>query len=844
MSGNRKHIHALINCKSINMKQTLRTKIVLSFTFFLSMLSVQAQVIGFAITGLSTPTTMPTSICGLTASMSFSALTPSTSSTGTATIPYVIQGNNFTGFQFVSQVNWGDGVTTTSNGGTSTSGTNINMAPALTHTYATPGTYSIYTTVYNQSNQTYAIDTISLTVGSCTAYFYCLIQVDCNNDGTIDSQINAPVPVMLSNGTNTYVDTTQNNMFMMNNIWAGTYTLSIDPTWLAANNYVIGNIIPSPTITVSSGATTTLITLNCASQTTMLCASGQVYCDANDNGILDSGETPISNAPISVNGTVSYSNANGFYNISYPGTINDTFAISINSNWLTQHGYVLLNNNGNNISYIIGTPCNSGVPVSNVNYPLSCGGTVTPTMCYSGFVFCDSNGNGVMNTNESPLAGAPVILYNNSATNSSVTVYTDSTGYFTYCGQFSTSSYLLATISQSWLTYNGYNPTVGVITLIGSPSGTTNTGFIAINCGGTTTTCTDLWTTVTPWIGYYQNSLAYVKINWGNYGPGAAGNYTLTMNFPAGVTVNTASIANGGTVLGNTITWNLSSSSTFFSNYDVITFNVPGGLASGTAHYFTSTISPTSGTDCSTYNNAGNLLQLVGNSYDPNDKVVQRPDFAIQYFGNITENIGAQIQEELTYTIRFQNTGTAPAQNIYIIDTLDADLDWTSFTLVNASHNMQVVNLGNGIMRFEFPNIWLPDSTTNEPASHGQLVYRIMENAANTYGTEIENTAYIYFDWNAPIITNTTYNFNDWIEGISEGNAQNIHVYPNPTNQSITIASEGNFSYQLVDLSGRTIASGEGMNTEQVNIENAAAGIYQLTVSSATGQSSLKVIKQ
>jgi uncharacterized repeat protein (TIGR01451 family) len=276
----------------------------------------------------------------------------------------------------------------------------------------------------------------------------------------------------------------------------------------------------------------------------------------------------------------------------------------------------------------------------------------------------------------------------------------------------------------------------------------------------------------------------------------------------------------------------------------VITFNVPSGLTSGTSHYFTSTIAPTTGTDCSTVNNAGSLLQLVGNSYDPNDKVVARPDAAIQFFGDETQYIDAMTQEALTYTVRFQNTGTAPAQNIYIIDTLDADLDWSTFTLIQASHNMQVVNLGNGIMRFEFPNIWLADSTTNEPASHGHLVYRIMENATCMYGTEIENTAYIYFDWNDPIITNTTYNFNNWTEGISEGSAQNIHVYPNPTNESITIACEGNFSYQLVDLSGRVIAAGEGMNTEKFDFDNASAGIYQLNVQSNQVNSSLKVIKQ
>ena len=826
------------------MKKIYIKSIALTLLLLANVMIINAQVSGFAINGLTTPSTMPTTICGLTANISYSALTPSTSSAGTATIPYVITGNNFSGFQFVSQVNWGDGATTTSNGGTGTSGTNISMSPAVTHTYSTPGTYNVYTTVYNSSNQTYAMDSVLLTVGSCTAYFYCVIQVDCNNDGTIDSQINAPVPVMLTNGINSYTDTTQNNMFMMNNVWAGTYTLSIDPTWLAANNYVIGNIVPSPTVTVGAGTSTVVITLNCASQTTMLCATGQVYCDANDNGMMDSGETPIANAPISVNGTVVYSNANGIYNISYPGVINDTVLLSMNANWLAQHGYAILNNGGSNLNYITGTPCNSGLPINTINFPLQCGGTVTPTMCYSGYVFCDANGNGVMNPNEAPLAGAPVILYNNSATNISVTVYTDSTGYFTYCGQYSTSTYVFATISQSWLTYNGYNPTVGVITLIGSPAGTTNTGFIAINCGGTTT-CADLWTTVTPWIGYYQNSLAYVKINWGNYGPSAAGSYTLTMSFPAGVTVNASSIANGGIVSGNTITWNLNSASSFFSNYDVITFNVPGGLTSGAAHYFTSTIAPNNGTDCSTVNNAGSLLQLVGNSYDPNDKLVARPASTIQSMAEPVSSLDWSTQETLTYTIRFQNTGTAPAQNIYIIDTLDTDLDWSTLTMVEATHNMQVINLGNGVMRFEFPSIWLADSTTNEPESHGHLVYRIRENASATVGTEIENTAYIFFDWNDPIVTNTTYNINVMmIDGLSENNELNVNVYPNPTSESVTISCEGDFDYQLVDLSGRIISSGSATDSDSISISNTAVGIYQLNVQTSQGNSSVKVIKQ
>jgi uncharacterized repeat protein (TIGR01451 family) len=785
-----------------------------------------AQVTGFAINGLSLGPNAVTSSCDSTLSIGFSAMNPMTSSANYFDLPYVINGNNFNGFQFQAVVNWGDGATSNSGGGTSTTGTNISMNPPLNHTYNSAGTYTVTTTVYNPANQTYAMDSVQITVGSCTAYFYCMIQVDCNNDGTIDSQINAPVPVTLSNGFNTYTDTLQNNMFSLNNIWAGNYNISIDPAWLSANNYVIGNIIPSPLIFISGGVSTTLITLNCASQTTTLCASGQVYCDANDNGVMDNGETPIANAPISVNGTVTYSNANGFYNISYSGNIGDTAELSISSNWLTQNGYSVLNNNGSNLNYITGTPCNSGVPVSNVNFPLSCNGTVTPTLCYSGYVFCDANANGVMNAGEQPLTYAPVTLYNNTATNSSVTVYTDSTGYFSYCGQYSTSTYLFATISQNWLIYNGYNPTVGVITLVGSTSSTTTTGYLAVNCGGTTTTCSDVWTTVSPWIGYYQNNIAYIKLNWGSYGPSPVGAYSLSFTYPAGVSPILSSIQNSNyTISGNTITWNLTNSATSFTNNDVIQFSVPGGLINGAQHFYTSTIAPTGPVnDCGTYNNNGSLLQILGNAYDPNDKNAStdymNENYPIGY-------LDAFIDDALTYTIRFQNTGTAPAQNVYIIDTLSTLLDWTSFTLIEASHPMQVVNLGNGILRFEFNQIWLPDSTTNEPESHGQLTYRIREIPTNAIMSIIENTAYIYFDWNAPIVTNTTFHQNMWLDQIDELEG-GLSIFPNPAQTQISLGITEPTFIQIKDINGKVIFNERVEVGQTIQVQALESGIYMI----------------
>jgi len=784
-----------------------------------------AQVSGFAINGLSLGPNVQNTSCDSTLSIGFSAVNPATNTTTYYDLPYVITGNNFSGFQFQAVVNWGDGSTTsTSGGGTSTAGTNISMNPPLNHTYAAAGTYTIITSIYNPANQTYALDSIQYTVGSCTAYFYCMIQVDCNNDGTIDSQINTPVPVTLTNSTNTYTDTLQNNMFMLNNVWAGTYNLSIDPTWLAANNYVIGNIIPSPTIFISGGISTILITLNCASQTTMLCATGQVYCDANDNGILDNGETPIANAPVSINGNITYSDASGNYYITYAGTANDTFILSLNNNWLTQQGYMILNNNGSNINYITGTPCNSGVPPTTIHFPLSCGGNVSPTFCYGGFVFCDANGNGVMNPGEAPLVGAAVQLFVQPNSTTSVTVYTDSTGYFSYCGPFiGTSNIILAQVSPTWLIYNGYTALTTYITLQGFNSPQLQPGMLPVNCG-TTSTCADLWSTVTPWIGYYQNSTAYIKLNWGSYGPGAVGNYTLSFTYPAGVSPVLSSIQNSNyTISGNTITWNLSSSATSFSNYDVILFSVPGGLINGAQHFYTSTIAPTgSVTDCGTYNNNGSLLQILGNSYDPNDKNGSTAYIGDQY---PLGYLDAFVDDALSYTIRFQNTGTAPAQNVYIIDTLSAQLDWTSFTLLEATHPIQVVNLGNGIMRFEFNQIWLPDSTSNEPESHGHLTYRISENMNNPNMSTIENTAYIFFDWNDPIITNTTFHQNMWLDHIDELDGE-LGIYPNPAQTQICLGLTEPTQIQIKDINGKVIFDERIQVGQNIDVQTLESGIY------------------
>jgi uncharacterized repeat protein (TIGR01451 family) len=701
------------------------------------------------------------------------------------------------------------------------------------------GSYTVVIDTNWLNTNNYSVSTNSFTTfqtsGNGGAYtvsfvFNCTTPPGCTTSIT-QGYNTASGSLMYSSSTPSQISSFVWNIYRYDNLGnqIGTSAFSTQANAYISNDPSISYVVACLDATFTNGCSFS----TCDTFSVDNCISGTVYCDANSNGIFDSNENTISNVAIQIqtgNGIQTvYSDINGYYSLVYNS--NNPIVINLNPNWSSMTGstggvYTLLSENcDSNQVYNVGLNCGSNLPAN----------------CYNGYVFCDANNNGVMNAGELPIPFAPVYLGVSPTSNSSVTVYTDSTGFFSYCGQIGTSNIAVAWLNSQWLGYQGYTANSSLITLVGSTTGNNQPGFLPVICGGTP--CTDLWTTVTPWIGYYQNTTAHIKLNWGNYGPTAAGNYQLTLTFPAGVTVNTSSIQNSGyTISGNTITWNLSNLNTTFSTFDYLTFQVPGGLLNGAQHYFTSTISPVNSTDCNSQNNAGSLLQILGNSYDPNDKTVQRPDFYWTTPISIgTEIIDAALQDVLTYTIRFQNTGTAPAQNVYILDTLSSNLDWSTFSLINASHPVQVFHQSNGLVRFEFDQIWLADSTTNEPGSHGNLVYRIAEKSTCLAGCEIENTAYIYFDWNDAIVTNTTYNLNENIMGIYEDGINGWGIYPNPANNYLQIQGLETFNYEIHDFAGISILHGDGTENEMLDITKLMSGAYFITIESENAE--LKVLR-
>lgn len=241
---------------------------------------------------------------------------------------------------------------------------------------------------------------------------------------------------------------------------------------------------------------------------------------------------------------------------------------------------------------------------------------------------------------------------------------------------------------------------------------------------------------------------AYIHVDFRNSGMSSVSNVVATVDMPTGLTVLNVS-PTPSSIVGNTYTWNFPSMAVGVNNTATFFINIPVAAGLGTPFTVSSSIPPV-GSDPNLNNNTATATRNTQGAYDPNDKQ------AWDEFGQIAGATTDPTTTRLDYLIRFQNTGTDTAFNIFIRDTLDPLVDPGSLVINGASHNYQYTLTGDRNVQFTFPNILLVDSFANEPLSHGWIAYSVNLDAGLPIGTTIENTAHIYFDFNAPVATNTT----------------------------------------------------------------------------------------
>ncbi|MFT5167801.1 MAG: hypothetical protein ACI8P3_003039 [Saprospiraceae bacterium] len=223
--------------------------------------------------------------------------------------------------------------------------------------------------------------------------------------------------------------------------------------------------------------------------------------------------------------------------------------------------------------------------------------------------------------------------------------------------------------------------------------------------------------------------------------------------------------------------------------------------------------------------NIDSLTQTIVGSYDPNDKTVDR---------EVIFNPDLTGGEWLEYHIRFQNTGTFPATFIEVLDTLDQKLDIRFFDMIVASHDYELSFPSDGVLKWRFDNINLPDSTTNEPESHGFITYRIKIQEELDWVDPVLNRAGIYFDFNEVILTNyaqTSAMLTNTVDLKTEKEAL-LEVYPNPASDILQIVRKevSIKKVNLLSVSGKVLKTIQlSSNPISIRIDDLPRGFYLLT---------------
>ncbi len=315
---------------------------------------------------------------------------------------------------------------------------------------------------------------------------------------------------------------------------------------------------------------------------------------------------------------------------------------------------------------------------------------------------------------------------------------------------------------------------------------------------------------------------------------GISGNVTIEITGPASYASPAPGALTPTTVSGSMITYQVPDfGNTDFTNSFNMMVQTDTTANIGDTICIAVAITSVAGDNVPTNNFQTHCFFVVA-SVDPNNKEVYP-----------LSDVDANGERWLTYTVNFQNTGTDTAIHIYITDTLDADLDVSTFQLLAYSHQ-PLVQLKENTVRFNFPNIMLVDSNANEPLSHGYVQYKVKVKSSAPVGTVINNTAYIYFDFNAPVVTNTTTNTLALISDVSDigHRTPDINIYPNPANTNVTLQLDKTFTGGTVtvsDVTGRKMAAVElTTNYYLLSTETFATGVYFVTVTGRDGRSATR----
>lgn len=448
-------------------------------------------------------------------------------------------------------------------------------------------------------------------------------------------------------------------------------------------------------------------------------------------------------------------------------------------------------------------------------------------------LFVDTNNNGVMDGSEHPEnLGSFEVTLNDLTT--VVSHYYSNDGTCTIYETNPLNSYDLSALLSGYACNQQYvlaNTSYNNVTV---PAGS---GITTYNFPVTTSPCADLAVYVysnNPRPGFtYKAYIYYV-----NFGNTTIPSGTVTFN-PDDLTPIVSISQNGTVANGDGFTYNFTNLLPLQWKTIIVEMQVPNMPTVNIGDPITNNVAITiPANDNYPENNTFSSTRLASNSLDPND---------------ITESHGPQIvhstftaNDYLTYTIRFENTGNAPAINVRVNDILDSKLDETSIRVLHSSHDYVMQRIGNEV-NWKFDGIGLPPSEPNTEIGKGYITFQIKPKPGYAIGDVIPATASIYFDSNPAIVTNTFNTTFVTALGAPEFTQNNIRVYPNPAKSIVNISlDEGIIDHiTVVDISGkRVLFEMPNAISASLDISALAKGMYFVKINSSDKEKTVKIIKE
>jgi uncharacterized repeat protein (TIGR01451 family) len=445
--------------------------------------------------------------------------------------------------------------------------------------------------------------------------------------------------------------------------------------------------------------------------------------------------------------------------------------------------------------------------------------------------FLDANSNGVKDSSEQYFT---IGEYHLELNNDGVVHNIASNGaYYVYENNPTNSYHLTFSINPAYALQYSVSPSSYSNITVANGSGVTTYNFAV-----TAIPFNDLAVYVTPYgssprPGFrYYNSVVYQ-----NNGTSTIPSGTVTFTKDNLLTV--VSVSQTGTVSNpNGFTYNFTNLLPHETRSFIVDMQVPTIPTVALGNFLTNAAAITiPAADINTANNTSHLTQTIIGSYDPNDKAESHGGKVL--FSTFTAN------DYLTYTIRFENAGTANAVNIRVSDVLDAKLDETSVRMISASHTYTLERV-NKTLTWKFDGIELPPSVANTAIGKGFVTFQVKPKPGFILGDNIPNTAAIFFDFNPAIVTNTCTTQFVSVLATADFAFNQFTYYPNPVKNSLTISNASKIeSVSVTSVLGQEVLVKKVNDLQtELDLSVLSKGVYFVKVKSLDQEKTVKIIKE